>query len=108
MSAGRQRSAARRIRISSSATRISKRLSMNPTSIARNARAAVGLDDDEPLALQLAQRLAHRHVAHLVARGEPVDGQPGAESDRAGDDVVPDAAGDVDGRRGVAGFDHMH
>ena len=55
-----------------------------------DAEAAVGLRHDEPLAGQLAERLADRRAADLQVRGERELGQLVPRPQRADDDAAPD------------------
>ena len=48
-----------------------------------DARAPIGLHHQGPLAMELAQGLADRHVADAVAGGEFVDGDPRAKGELA-------------------------
>ena len=78
---------------------------------------AIGRDHHQPFALEMAQRLADRHVRHRVALRQLLDLEPAAEAERAGQDVGAQAitgpdvgrtggGGRIDGvRHGGRGFD---
>ena len=68
-----------------------------------HARALIGVGDDEALALQPPERLAHRIGADPVARREILGLQPGARLEHAGDDVAAQVVGDAMREAGFLG-----
>ena len=61
-----------------------------------HAGASIGLHHHQPLALQLAQCFANRHVTYTVAGGQRVDRNARPKRERTSDDVVSDAQADVE------------
>ena len=59
-----------------------------------NPCASIGREHDEAFALELTQRLAHRHVAHRVARGQQIEREPTAERQCPSDDVITHTVAD--------------
>ena len=68
-----------------------------------HTRALIGIGDNEALALEAPQRLAHRVCADRIALGELLGLEPGARLKHAGDDVAPEIVGDPVGQAGTLG-----
>ena len=63
-----------------------------------NAHPQPRMRHEQPLRLQLPQRVADRHAADLELLGEPLLRQPLAGSQAPGEHVVPQAGGDLLGQ----------